>query len=121
MTDLVGKQFGNYRLIRFLGDGSFAEVYLGEHMCLNTLAAIKVLHTRLAKFEAGDFLTEARIVANLEHRKIVRVLDFDVEGDIPFLVLAYAPNGSLRELYPRGTRLPLKSIITYVKQIAGGL
>lgn len=59
MSDLVGKQFGNYRLIRFLGEGSFSEVYVGEHVRLNTLAAIKVLHTRLTKFETGDFLTEA--------------------------------------------------------------
>ncbi|MGZ3628416.1 MAG: protein kinase domain-containing protein [Ktedonobacteraceae bacterium] len=121
MSDLVGKQFGNYHLIRFLGEGNFAEVYVGEHVRLNTLAAIKVLHTRLTKFETGDFLTEARTVANLDHRNIVRVLDFDVEGDIPFLVLEYAPNGSLRERHPRGTRLPSETIISFVKQIAGGL
>ncbi len=87
MSDLVGKQFGNYRLIRFLGEGTFAEVYVGEHVRLNTLAAIKVLHTLLTKFETGDFLTEARTVANLDHRNIVRVLDFDIEGDIPFWFL----------------------------------
>jgi len=121
MSELVGKQFGNYRLTRFLGEGNFAEVYVGEHVRLNTLAAIKVLHTRLTKFETGDFLTEARTVANLDHRNIVRVLDFDVEGAIPFLVLEYAPNGSLRERHPRGTRLPPETIISYVKQIAGGL
>ena len=55
MSDLVGKQFGNYRLIRFLGEGTFAEVYVGEHVRLNTLAAIKVLHTLLTKFETGGF------------------------------------------------------------------
>ena len=121
MSDLIGKQFGNYRLIRFLGEGTFAEVYVSEHVRLNTLAAIKVLHTRLTKFETGDFLTEARTVANLDHRNIVRVLDFDIEGDIPFLVLEYAPNGSLRERHPRGTRLPSETIISFVKQIAGGL
>lgn len=49
MSDLVGKQFGNYLLTRFVGEGSFAEVYVGEHIHLNTLAAIKVLHTRLTK------------------------------------------------------------------------
>ena len=121
MYDLEGQQLGNYSLTRKIGEGAFAEVYVGEHVRLNTLAAIKVLHTRLTRFETGEFLTEARTVANLDHRNIVRVLDFDVERDIPFLVLEYAPNGSLRQRHPRGSRVPLNTIVSYVKQIASGL
>ena len=51
----------------------------------------------------------------------MRVLDFDVERDIPFLVIEYAPNGSLRQRHPRGSRVPLNTIVSYVKQIAAGL
>src|SRR5438552_15312362 len=40
-------RFGNYRLVRLLGKGGAAEVYLGEHIHLGTHAAIKVLHTQL--------------------------------------------------------------------------
>ena len=47
MADRVGEQLGNYRLVRLLGQGGFAEVYLGEHIHLSTPAAIKVLHARL--------------------------------------------------------------------------
>src|SRR6266851_6023376 len=47
MADRVGQQFGDYRLTRFLGRGSFGDVYLGEHVHDNTLAAIKVLQARL--------------------------------------------------------------------------
>ena len=46
MADRMGQQFGNYRLIRLLGRGGFAEVYLGQHMRLNMQAAIKVLHAQ---------------------------------------------------------------------------
>ncbi len=43
MSDRIGQQLANYRLISLLGQGGFADVYLGEHIYLNTLAAIKVL------------------------------------------------------------------------------
>lgn len=122
MADRVGEQFGKYRLERLLGHGGFADVYLGEHIYLNSQAAIKILHAHVDGDDAPGFLTEARTVANLQHPHIVRVLDFDVttRGD-PFLVMEYAPNGSLRRRYTRGTRLPLDMIVSYTKQIASAL
>jgi serine/threonine protein kinase len=48
MADRVGQQFGSYRLVALLGQGGFAEVYLGQHVRLSLQAAIKVLHTHLA-------------------------------------------------------------------------
>ncbi len=86
MTDRVGQQLGNYHLIRLLGRGGFAEVYLGKHLRLKTQAAIKVLRTQLADDDVEGFLNEARTIAHLEHSHIVRVLDFDVEEGIPFLI-----------------------------------
>ncbi|GAC1349993.1 MAG: hypothetical protein NVSMB27_28310 [Ktedonobacteraceae bacterium] len=121
MIERLGQQFGNYRLRRLLGRGGFAEVYLGEHIYLQTQAAIKVLHLRLAQSELKDFLQEARTVAHLEHPHIVKVLDFGLEGSIPFLVMNYAPNGSLRQRHPRGTVLPLASSAAYIKEIAAAL
>src|SRR5438309_7257222 len=107
MVDRVGQQLGNYRLVRLLGQGGFADVYLGEHVYLETQAAIKVLHTQLAREDIEQFRIEARTIARLEHPYIVRVLDFGVEGSTPFLVMSYAPNGTLRQRHPKGTRLPL--------------
>src|SRR5437762_7287454 len=85
MADRVGQQLGNYRLTRLLGEGGFAEVYLGEHVHLGTYAAIKVLHAQLARDEVEKFRNEARTIARLEHPYIVRVLDFGVEDKTPFL------------------------------------
>ena len=121
MANHVGQQFGNYQLIRLLGRGGFAEVYLGEHIHLNTQAAIKVLDTRLESHDVEQFRTEARTIARLRHPHIVRVLEFDVEEGIPFLVMDYAPKGSLHQRHPAGIPLPLDTIVPYVKQIADAL
>ena len=74
---------------------------LGEHVYLNTQAAIKVLQTRLAEDEREHFLHEARIIARFVHLHIVRVLEFGVEGEAPFLVMDYAPGGNLRQHLPK--------------------
>ena len=121
MADHSGQKLGNYRLLRLLGKGGFADVYLGEHIYLKTAAAIKVLHTQLTSEDMEGFLNEARTIAHLVHPHIVRVTDFGIEGETPFLVMDYAPNGTLRQRHPKGTQLPLSLIISYVKQVAGAL
>lgn len=121
MEDLAGQQLGNYRLVRLIGQGGFAEVYLGEHIYLDTEAAIKVLRTRLASDEVEQFRTEARTIARLVHPHIVRVLDFGVQNTMPFLVIDYAPNGTLRRRHPVGTPVPLITVVGYVQQIASAL
>src|SRR6266566_1887012 len=121
MVNRVGQQFGNYRLTQFLGRGGFAEIYLGLHLHLETQAAIKVLHTQLSQDDVERFRMEARTVAHLEHPNIVRILEFGVEDKTPFLVMSYAPHGSLRDRYPKGTCVPLSTIVSYVKEIAAAL
>jgi len=117
----IGQQLGNYHLTSLLGEGGFAEVYLGEHIHLGTKAAIKVLHTQLTNEDVDAFRTEARTIARLVHPHIVRVLDFGVEDKTPFLVMDYAPYGTLRHLHPKGTSLPVATIVTYIKQVADAL
>jgi outer membrane protein assembly factor BamB len=121
MINYTGRQLGNYRLLQMVGQGGAADVYLGEHIHLGTLAAIKVLRLQIGKSEQEDFLQEARIIARLLHPHIVRVLDFGIEGHLPFLVMDYAPHGSLRQYYPKGTLLPRALMIEYVKQAAQAL
>jgi len=121
MADRIGQQLGNYRLTRLLGEGGFAQVYLGEHIHLGTEAAIKVLTARLTTEEIEQFRSEARTIARLRHPHIVRVLDFGVDHGVPFLVMDYAPNGTLRQRYPKGTRLTLTTILPHIKQVAAAL
>ncbi len=121
MADRVGQQLGNYRLVALLGQGGYAEVYLGQHVRLSLQAAIKVLHAHLTAKEAEHFEQEAETIARLAHPSIMRVLDFDVQEGVPFLVMDYAPHGSLRKRHPAGEVVPLPQIVSYVKQVATAL
>jgi serine/threonine protein kinase len=117
----LGERVGNYRLTGWLGRGAFADVYLGEHLYLKTQSAIKMLHMHLREEEVKAFLNEACTIVRLDHPHIVRVLDYGVENGTPFLVMAYAPNGSLRQRFPQGMRVPLNQVVPLVQQIASAL
>jgi len=111
MVDRIGQRLGNYRLTQSLGQGGFAEVYLGEHLFLGTTVAIKVLHTQVAQTDVAEFQQEARILAGLKHPSIVRVLDFGLDGQTPYLVMDYAPGGTLRTRHSKGTVLPVTTVV----------
>jgi serine/threonine protein kinase len=121
MPNRIGQHLGNYRLLRLLGRGGFAEVYLGEHVFLKRRAALKVLYTTLEDEDIDLFLSEAQLLARLNHPHIVRVHDFAVEENIPFLAMDYALGGSLRQHHPRGSFLSLAATATYVNQVAEAL
>lgn len=121
MADRVGELLGNYRLARHLGKGGFADVYLGEHRYLKSYAALKVLHVAPTKEEERLFLTEAQTLAQMDHPHSVRILDFAVEHETPFLVMEYVPGGTVRNLYPAETQLPLATVVSYIKQVASAL
>ena len=90
MAVRVREQFGNYTLDRLLGQGKFAQVYLGKHRYLDRQAAIKVLKVTLQDEEAREFRAEAQTLVDLEHPNIVHVLDFTVEQGVPALIMDYA-------------------------------
>src|SRR6266496_1356679 len=103
-----GQLLGNYRLVRLLGKGGFAEVYLAQHVHLNRLAAIKLLYVRVDGPDVKRFKREAQIVADLRHPHSVKIIDF-------------APRGTLRHQYPRGSLLPPTVVLEYIEQVAAAL
>ncbi|GCE11298.1 serine/threonine-protein kinase [Tengunoibacter tsumagoiensis] len=118
----AGRRIGHYQLIRQIGKGGFAEVYLGRHIHLQTLVAVKVLHTSLQSSAVKKFRREAQLVAGLRHPNIVQVLDFGVADEaIPYLIMEYAQKGTLRQQIPSGTRLAPTRALAYLEQMAAAL
>ena len=111
------QNIGNYRLSRLLGSSEYADIYLGEHNTMHEQAAIKIFKGQGSE----KFLKQAALLSRLRHPHIVQVHDYGLKDDNAFLVMDYAPRGTLRERFPQGTRLPMVTVIHYVKQIASAL
>src|SRR5690348_1983925 len=114
-SDLSGRKIGDYELLHFIGHGASASVYLAHHVHLKSWQAIKILK---APLEQDKFLKEARLLATLEHPHILPIQDYGVQGSVSFLVMEYAPNGSLRDRLPQGKQQSVETILHYLKQIA---
>ena len=88
---------GRYEILRELGRGGMATVYLARDPAFGRQVAVKVLPPQFLheqQFRAR-FQREARIIAALEHPYIVPVYDFGEEGEQPFIVMRYMSGGTL--------------------------
>ncbi len=119
---ISGQWVGGCRVLRLLGQGNSSEVYLGEHPGLRQPVALKLLHAWTSERDIQRFLTQAAMLSRLDHPHIIHIHDFGLtDDDVPYLVMDYMPYGTLRQRYPRGTRLPLGKVVHYVRQIADAL
>ncbi|MEE2825341.1 MAG: protein kinase, partial [Planctomycetota bacterium] len=101
--DLTGKTIGDYRVIRRLGRGGMAQVYLAEQLSLRRNVALKVLHANLS----GDpsyierFRREAQSAAGLVQANIVQIYEVgEVEG-YHFIAQEYVAGRNLRQYLGR--------------------
>jgi len=93
---LIGTTIGKYRIIKELGHGGMGVVYLAEHVHLEKKYALKVLPSELSanpEFVAR-FHREAKVMAELEHPGIVRVVNFGIEDGTFYLVMDYVAGPS---------------------------
>ena len=129
MTNYEGRQFDHYRIDQLIAQGGFADVYKAWDDNLKRWVAVKVLHKRLTAEELTNFFEEARIMASLKHPHIVTVFTFnDItvrelnrNRIIPYLVMGFAPHGSLKQRHRLGDRLSLNTIMEYLEQIIAAL
>ncbi|KAA1420710.1 serine/threonine protein kinase [Mumia zhuanghuii] len=94
------KRLGRYRLVRVLGSGAFATVWLGEDPDLETEVAVKVLADNWATNAdvRERFLAEARLLRRVDDPRVVRVFDIGVsEDDRPFFVMEHVRGGTLAD------------------------
>jgi serine/threonine protein kinase len=103
---------GRYRLVRRLGAGSFASVWLGHDDDLDVPVAVKVLADNWANNAdvRNRFLAEARIMRRIHDRRLVQVYDIGALDDgRPYFVMDYIDGGSLNDLRQRGVH-PVRAL-----------
>ena len=111
-----------YRVLRKLGEGGMAEVYLAQDLRHDREVAIKVMRPELARSLGQErFLREVRLLAHLQHPHILALVDSgEVDGAV-YYVMPYLPAGSLRQRLERERELPLQDAIQILREIAGAL
>jgi serine/threonine protein kinase len=114
-------RIGSYRLTHPLGHGGSGQVFLGTHVQLGHHVAVKVVQRPSTDAALKQLWNEARILPRLRHPNIVRMLEFNHQGALSFLVMELALHGTMRHRYPLGTRLSLPAVSYYVQQVADAL
>src|SRR5262249_5715273 len=120
--DRVGRRFGPYELLSFLGSGGMGEVYRAIDTRLGRTVAIKVLPARLSQnAELRRRLErEARAVSSLNHPHICTLYDIGRHDDIDYLVMEYLDGETLADRLRKGA-LPLEEALQYGVELADAL
>jgi serine/threonine-protein kinase len=128
MNMLVGKalQGGKYTLDELLGEGGFGVTFKATHHYLEQIVVIKTLNPssqRNLEFSQvqRQFQEEGQRLALCIHPNIVRVNDFFVEEEMPFLVMDYVPGETLEAVVFPDKPLPEAIAIHYIRQIGAAL
>src|SRR5271154_3582470 len=120
---LSGRQLGDYLLLRRLGKGAMAEVYLAEQMSLKRHVAFKVLRGTLA----GDqtyvqrFNREAQAAASLIHAHIVQIYEVGCLAGVHFIAQEYVPGHNLHQVLARCGPPDVPVALAIMRQAADAL
>lgn len=121
---MVGKVLGNrYRVLREIGSGGMAWVYLAEDTKENTLVATKVLYPQFGEDLSyiHRFNREAKLASAMTDPHIVRVLDYGADRDVYYLVMEYIEGKELRKVLEERGPFPWKYALDILDQLATGL
>jgi serine/threonine protein kinase len=99
------RHIGRYQIVREIGRGGMAAVYLARQVDLDRDVALKELNA----FHAADpafaerFVRESRVAGSMSHPNIVTVFEFLNENGTPYIAMEYLERGSLRPYVGRTT------------------
>ncbi|MBR7131835.1 MAG: protein kinase [Lentisphaeria bacterium] len=98
-----GDFFDKYRVIRMLGKGGMAEVYLAEHLLLKRQCALKLMRGNAASDDpvfVKRFLREAKLLNSIEHENIVKVFDVgsDYKSGMLFIAMEFVEGSTLLDI-----------------------
>ncbi|MEL6308845.1 MAG: protein kinase, partial [Chloroflexota bacterium] len=119
----TGQTIRGYEIGNRVGSGGYGEVYLATQLSVDRDVAVKVILPQYAsdpKFVA-DFETEAKLVAQLENKYIVPLIDYWQGDNGVFLVMRYVRGGSLKDMLEKQGALSLSHTLRLLEQVAEAL
>jgi serine/threonine-protein kinase len=123
VSDLVGKKLKDFHVLRRLGRGAMAEVYLAQQTSLGRQVALKVLNAELALDPncVRRFHHEARAAAALVHGCIVQIYEVGQEDGVHFIAQEYVAGRNLGEVIRGSGSLAPQLAVDILRQVAGAL
>ena len=123
MSNLIGQQLGQYKVISLLGKGGMATVYRARQESISRDVAVKVIKPDLAGAEmfVARFEREARTVASFSHPHILKVFDYGQYEDTVYLVIELMTGGSLSDLIEQQKALSIEMTVKMLDQISHAL
>ena len=121
-ANLAAATTDRYRLVRELGQGGMATVYLAEDVKHHRQVAIKMLRPELAaSLGAERFLREIEIAAGLHHPHILPLYDSGGSGDVLYYVMPFVDGYSLRDRLAKVGALPIDEAVRILREVADAL
>jgi len=112
-----------YEVLAEIGRGGMGIVYKVRHTSLQTISALKILPAHFAADPdlVARFHREARVMAQLHHPNIVRVIDVDKSGELHYFVMEYVEGRSLDTIIADDGHRPIREVVDLALQVARGL
>jgi serine/threonine-protein kinase len=123
MPDIVGKTLKDFFVLRRLGRGAMAEVYLAQQLSLGRQVALKVLNAELARDAncVRRFQHEARAAAALIHASIVQIYEVGAVDGIHYIAQEYVPGSNVGEVIRSRGSLPPPLVLDILRQVTAAL
>lgn len=121
---MIGKILDErYELIKKIGSGGMADVYMAKDILLDRVVAVKILHGNFAEDE--DFVLrfrhEAQSAGKLTHPNIVGIYDVGCDGDIHYIVMEYVEGQTLKQYIQSHPSIPIDTAVRIAIDIGNAL